>query len=234
MDAELSELTDKRSHQNPPETSSEVQNVSHVSIRCQEGSFGENKVSPGVEKVSEQNDSKSAAIERKWKSFVEVSSLHGLQYIFSSRTLVRRSIWTVFLLTGIGWFTFQSSRLLTKYLEHPVTTKITVEYEDVSEFPSVSICNFNRVRKSVVTSSGFGEVLMHMLAPFLSTSSANQTIDWRKYEGLNTTELLIRGAHRIEETLLNCSWGGELCYARNFTPTMTSMGLCYTFNSGGY
>ena len=57
-------------------------------------------------------------------------------------------------------------------------------------------------------------------------------IDWSKHENLNMTEVYASGGHQITDMLSRCWWIGEDCTWHNFTPVLTSMGLCYTFNSG--
>ena len=109
-----------------------------------------NKVAAEGNEAESPTPSRSVAIKQKWHAFVESSTLHGLQHVFTSQTPLRRIIWALFLLSGIGWFSFQSSKLLTKYYSYPVTTKVTLVYEDAPEFPAVTICNFNMFRASAV------------------------------------------------------------------------------------
>ena len=116
------------------------------------------KVGPEVATTPLPQGKQSAAVQEKWNGFVESSTLHGLQHVFGGRTLARRVIWALFLLLGIGWFSLQTQKLLTKYFSYPVTTKVTLVYEDNPEFPAVSICNFNMFRRSVVREAGYEKV----------------------------------------------------------------------------
>ena len=59
-----------------------------------------------------------------------------------------------------------------------------------------------------------------------------ETINWELYESINLTEFHFAMGHQIYNTLHQCYWDGGLCTYENFTPVLTSMGLCYTFNSG--
>lgn len=61
---------------------------------------------------------------------------------------------------------------------------------------------------------------------------SGETIDWELYESINLTEFHFAMGHQIYNTLHQCYWDGGLCTYENFTPVLTSMGLCYTFNSG--
>lgn len=176
--------------------------------------------------------SKLVAVKSRWNGFVESSTLHGLQHVFTSRSPGRRIIWALFLLLGIGWFSFQSSQLVTKYYSYPVTTKVTQVYEDAPEFPAITICNFNMFRQSVVQASEYGQLFTYVLRRSMGIDVSNDTVDWSKYDSINMTEFTLAMGHQIEDTLSSCTWSGEKCTAENFTAVLTSMGLCYTFNSG--
>ena len=191
-----------------------------------------NKVDPELTEVESQIPSKSAAVTKRWNNFVEATTLHGLQYVFTGRTLVRRSLWALFLVAAMVWFCFQSSKLLRKFLCHNVTTKVSLEYEDSPEFPAVTICNFNMFRKSVVMAKGYDELLTKFQRKSFGLSAEDDTIDLSKYNDFNFTNFHFIAGHQINETLKGCVWSGTLCDYRNFTPVLTEMGLCYTFNSG--
>lgn len=194
------------------------------------------KVSPEVAQTRDQlpKTGESAAVQQKWNGFVESSTLHGLQHVFSGRAPARRAIWALFLLLGIGWFSLQSFKLLTKYFSYPVTTKVTLVYEENAEFPAVSICNFNMFRRSVVKAKGYEQVLNYVLRKAHGMDVSNETVDWNKYDSINLTEFHYDMGHQIYGTLHGCTWNGEHCSYGNFTPVLTAMGLCYTFNAGRF
>ena len=53
-------------------------------------------------------------------------------------------------------FRFSHPRKLFSY---PATTKVSLVYEGSPEFPAVSICNFNRFKKSVIMANGYDQLL---------------------------------------------------------------------------
>ncbi len=179
-----------------------------------------------------QKPSKSAVIKEKWSNFVENSTLHGMHNIFSSQTTFRRIIWTLLLLSGVGYFSYQSSELLKKYFNFPVTTKSTLVYEKEPDFPAVTICNFNMMRNSVVSEYNFGEVIDHALMSKSGAEMNDTEIDWSLYEDVNISDVYHIAGHQMSDMILDCFWKGDECSHQNFTPVLTSMGLCHTFNSG--
>ena len=179
-----------------------------------------------------EKPSKSAVIKQKWRNFVENSTLHGMHCIISSQTTFRRIIWTLFLLFGVGYFSYQSSVLLKKYLSFPVTTKTTLEFEEEPEFPAVTICNFNMLRKSIVERNNFTEVTDLALMSKAGITANDTDIDWNPYKDLDVFQIYRQGGHQIEDMIISCAWKGKRCNYQNFTPILTSMGLCHTFNSG--
>ena len=191
-----------------------------------------NKVDPDFSEEASQDPITSVAITKTWHTFVGSSTLHGLQYVFTSQTLVRRILWALFLVAAIVWFSFQSSKLLRKYFSHPVSTKVSQVYEGSPNFPAVSICNFNRFKKSVIMAKGYDQLLSQFERRVFGLNAENFTADFSKYPDFNFTEFYLSAGHQINDTLQTCVWSGTFCDYRNFTPVLTSMGLCHTFNSG--
>ena len=211
MDLELSEIRNK------PKASSASKSI---------------KVTAEGNEAESPTLSRSVAIKHKWLAFVESSSLPGLQHVFTSQTPLRRIIWALLLLSGIGWFSFQSCELLMKYYSYPVTTKVTLVYEDAPEFPAVTICNFNMFRTSVVKANGYEELLNYVLRKSRGIDTFNDTVDLSKLDSLNMSEFYFDMGHQMKHSLADCSWNGVRCSENNFTAVLTSMGLCHTFNSG--
>ncbi|KAJ7377745.1 Acid-sensing ion channel 2 [Desmophyllum pertusum] len=194
------------------------------------------KVNPENGIAWTQQPSKSAAIKKTWNSFVESSTLHGMRYVFTSPTTFRRILWAFFLLSGMGYFSFHSSKLLEKYFSYPIATKVTLVHEKEPDFPSVTICNFNMFRKSLVNAYNYEQVLRYttrdQFGKFAGIEINDSNIDWSVYEGVNMSLVYHLGGHQMQDMLKGCSWSGEKCSYKNFTPVLTSMGLCHTFNSG--
>lgn len=191
-----------------------------------------NKVIPECNEDLSTKINQSTAIKQKWDRFVESTTLHGLQHVCTSRSVVRRVLWAVFLLSGIACFSYQSSKLIRKYLSYSTATKVSLVYEDTPEFPAVTICNFNTFKKSVIMAKGYEKVFEYAVKKTRGLHM-NNTVDLSNYTDVNMTELYFTAGHQIEDTVVSCLWRlGEKCDHNNFTAVLTSMGLCHTFNSG--
>ena len=121
---------------------------------------------------------KSAAKKRKWKHFIDNCTLHGLQHATNGQTKVRSIIWSAFLLMGTAYFVHQSYLLLDRYYSYPITTKVTLEYEEEPEFPAVTICNFNVLRKSYIIKVKAEDLLELAFRGLLGTKPNISAIDW--------------------------------------------------------
>ncbi|KAL9964425.1 hypothetical protein ACROYT_G028067 [Oculina patagonica] len=162
-----------------------------------------NKIVRECSEVASQIRSKSAAITERWSIFVGSSTLHGLNYVFNSQTVIRRILWALILVSAMPWFSFQSSKLLRKFNE-----------------------------KTVVMARGYDELLSQFEKKSFGLQAENDAIDLSNYTDFNFTEFYLIAGHQINDTLLGCVWSGQRCDYRNFTPVLTEMGLCHTFNSG--
>lgn len=172
-----------------------------------------------------------------WKSFVSSSTLHGLHFVFErENTKFRRTFWCLLIIGQIIWLAFQTNIQLKKYFSYRVQTKVTLEYERSLLFPSVTLCNFNPFKRSKV------EAKYEKLLGFVSTHHGkksvikrNETL-WSQFTNieLNMTREYLTSGFSLEELMFKCQWSGRPCNVKNFTSTLTSFGLCYTFNSGGY
>ncbi|XP_068762072.1 acid-sensing ion channel 4-A-like [Montipora capricornis] len=95
----------------------------------------------------EQRDKNLPTASKTWNAFVNVTSLHGIRYIFWERPLWARIGWLLILLGFTCYFLFTAHRSVTKFLKRPINTVITQTYENKIEFPAVTICPLNLISK---------------------------------------------------------------------------------------
>ncbi|XP_053740324.1 acid-sensing ion channel 1C isoform X1 [Synchiropus splendidus] len=195
--------------------------------------------------------------KRSWTqytvNFVKRTKVHGLKFIFCpEKDRPQRVIWVMaFLLCLSLLFTWSWNRIFY-LMSHPVVTKIYMVWAHNMSFPAVTFCNKNVFRVSNLTRedlyhSGYWMDLMYANHTLMERSlailrdspkqSLLRLLDFSNYTRppgyrTNTTEMMARLGHRLEDMLLECKFRGEACTYRNFSTIYTRYGKCYTFNSG--
>ena len=83
------------------------------------------------------------------KKSAEQSSLHGVGRIITCRHGYQKLLWLVVVLGLTGYLAYQLNDLFTSFLDHPVKTKVSLEFKEL-HFPAISFCNMNRVKAGVL------------------------------------------------------------------------------------
>ena len=81
--------------------------------------------------------------------FADKTSVQGILYIKESRRWASRSFWIFLFMVGTGAVVWQLIDIVQKYMSHPVSTTIDIGYSTLN-FPTVTICNMNPLRKSML------------------------------------------------------------------------------------
>ncbi|GFY43712.1 CUB domain-containing protein [Trichonephila inaurata madagascariensis] len=76
------------------------------------------------------------------------SSISGVNRLFSSKTRLQRFIWALVLIVCLSGFWYQTYHFSILYRRKPSVVQIAVENDGLAEFPAVSLCNTNRLRRS--------------------------------------------------------------------------------------
>ncbi|XP_065114669.1 acid-sensing ion channel 1C isoform X3 [Paramisgurnus dabryanus] len=187
-------------------------------------------------------------------AFVLRTKIHGLKQVFSpQKSRIQRMLWLLALFVCFGLlFTWSWNRILY-LLSYPAVTKIYMVWTRSMTFPAVTFCNQNLFRVSRLTTadlyySGYWMDIMHlnhtvnrqsvsMLKHSRHKEKLLRLLDFSNFTPppnvqINTSEMIDRLGHQLDEMLLECKFRGENCTSKNFTPIYTRYGKCYTFNSG--
>ena len=82
-------------------------------------------------------------------------SVVGLRYVVNtSASAFRRSVWVLLILFGVVFTTYQIQDRIRYYFGYPVRVVIHEEYMEEMIFPTVTICNENRLSLSKMSSMG--------------------------------------------------------------------------------
>ncbi|XP_069502080.1 acid-sensing ion channel 3 [Ambystoma mexicanum] len=204
-----------------------------------EGSLDETKEKMELDtKQSEDDDEEPKASDIT--VFASNCSMHGVSHIFLPGGLtIRSAVWACAFMTSLGFFLFQVADRIQFYSEyHHVTTLDEMESQSMT-FPAITICNYNRFRKSALTKNDlyWAGVLLGVeresYADYLQ--ALGQSDDFSNFfpsKTFSMREFVQRTGHSMDVMLLNCRYRNRDCGPENFTTIFTRYGKCYTFNSG--
>jgi len=89
------------------------------------------------------------------KRFCYEASVVGLRYVVNpTASPFRRSVWVLLLLAGAAFTTFQIQDRIRYFLSRPVSVSLRMEHADEIRFPTVTLCNENRVSYSAAAYNG--------------------------------------------------------------------------------
>ncbi|XP_030920754.1 acid-sensing ion channel 1C-like, partial [Geospiza fortis] len=183
------------------------------------------------------------------RAFAHSSSLHGISHVFAYGAVsLRRVLWGGFFLGSLGLLLLVCAERVAYFLTYPHVTKLDEVAARNLTFPAITICNLNEFRFSKITRNDMyhvGELLAllneryeisnpqlaepHVLAALRDKANFKNF----KAKPFSMAEFYNRTGHDLADMLLQCSFPGTGCTARNFTVIFTRLGKCYTFNPGG-
>ncbi|XP_067148244.1 acid-sensing ion channel 3 isoform X3 [Apteryx mantelli] len=182
------------------------------------------------------------------QAFANSSSLHGISHIFAYGSVsLRRVLWSVFFLGSLGLLLLVCAERVAYFLTYPHVTKLDEVAVPNLTFPAITICNLNEFRFSKITRNDMyhvGELLALLndryeisnpqLAEPDVLAALRDKANFKNFKAkpFSMAEFYNRTGHDLADMLLQCSFRGANCTARNFTVIFTRLGKCYTFNSG--
>ena len=103
-------------------------------------------------------------------------------------------------------------------------------------FPSITICNQNLFRKSIITQSHpVLETILRLNYPSAGKPDVSNLTLTEEMDQINVTEESLKNLQPLEEMLITCKFRGSLINCKeNFLLIPTSSGWCYIFNSYEY
>ncbi|XP_032228649.2 acid-sensing ion channel 3 [Nematostella vectensis] len=164
------------------------------------------------------------------REFAGYTTLHGFHFLVDSSSRWRRRIWFLLLLFCCAMFIYQFVISVNRLRAYKVVFSRGAEQPGEVDFPAVTICNKNMLRKSLILNTSAQIYLDEQDADFKrSLKQSNISFDAEEFVkkyGHNITNMLNRAKGCTFKMLYPCS--GE-----NFTSFFSfTRGWCYTFNAG--
>ncbi|XP_067391799.1 acid-sensing ion channel 3 isoform X2 [Emydura macquarii macquarii] len=182
------------------------------------------------------------------QAFASSASLHGVSHVFRPGGLSpRRVLWALFFLGSLGLLLLVCAERLAYFFTYPHVTKLDEVAAPNLTFPAVTICNLNEFRFSRITRNDLyhvGELLALLDARYQISSpqlaeprllaALRDKANFRHFtaQPFDMADFYNRTGHDMADMLLQCSFRGAACSARNFSAIFTRLGKCYTFNGG--
>ncbi|XP_064611817.1 degenerin-like protein unc-105 [Liolophura sinensis] len=170
--------------------------------------------------------------------FTSNTSLHGVKYVSQSSRGARRYFWVVALVCMSVLLVNVVVNQVEKFTSYPFYTVNTLRQTHSLPFPSVTICNSNLFRKSVVIQDPIMKLTLRAMydngprAPAINFSDPRFALQHTEHD---LKKIIETTAHQLESMFRFCSWmSDEVNCSEYLTPRQTNHGLCYTFNSMDY
>ncbi|XP_062893346.1 acid-sensing ion channel 1B isoform X1 [Mobula hypostoma] len=186
------------------------------------------------EEEEEEEDDEEGEQPPNAVSFAGSTTLHGMNHIFVEGGCgVRQVLWGCAFLSSLAIFLYQVMDRVMYYLEYHHVTVLDEIDSHFMYFPAVTLCNFNRFRRSKLSSAD-----LERIGPLIGYSKGMDVGFQLAQSGdndnslLSMYELFNRTSHQLEDMLKECKYRAQECGPENFTVVFTRYGKCYTFNSG--
>lgn len=167
------------------------------------------------------------------------TSLHGWPYIaLSLRSAVKMTYWIALIMIAVTLMIYALTAITVQFAERRTFLSSSHHFPKQLPFPAVTLCNLNSFRKSSFPANfSTDEVILFLnyisAEPWLSDRFDVDAFV-RKYDRVygGNRSFLGNFGHRLENMLLTCYFENRPCDISDFVTKITSLGICYTFNSG--
>ncbi|XP_032238531.2 acid-sensing ion channel 2 isoform X2 [Nematostella vectensis] len=162
------------------------------------------------------------------KEFSGYTTLHGFHFLVDSYSVTRRVVWTCFIVISLGFLLYQLVNGIKNYNDRGIIMSRSVEEPNEVDFPAVTICNQNIMKKSLIIGTDAQRYLDEMNYIKADLGLVNST-----NERLDAEDFVRKYGHTLGEMMYGCEFKDRRCTAQDFIVSTSFMrGLCYTFNSG--
>ena len=161
--------------------------------------------------------------------FCKKTSIQGIPNIYQAKSLSLKTIWILFFILATSGSSYLVIKSISNYLDFEVVTKIRVIRQQPAEFPTITICNLNRL--STINDKEIYDQYHEIFQNF-------SYIDKQFYFPIITYNLSQKTNNslgfKLKELITECFFGQFECnYDDDFVQVYYySYGKCFRFNSG--
>ncbi|CAJ0592574.1 unnamed protein product [Cylicocyclus nassatus] len=194
-----------------------------------------------------------SSIKRESKHFSDNTTLHGPKRIYYGKKC-SFVFWIVMMCTSMILLVTQVVTLGSMYASHPTVSQVSFLIKDDGiEFPMITLCNFNPIKKSYIKhlnkTGDFTDDLLDYLMEFLidpntlygTADRETLHVGQKAFEvyqsahpNFTVRDFFMNAGFSCEETMKLCSFGGrQFVCCQHMNAILTNLGKCYTLDMQG-
>ncbi|EYC26051.1 hypothetical protein Y032_0011g1532 [Ancylostoma ceylanicum] len=187
------------------------------------------------------------SIRRESKHFADNTTLHGPKRIYYGKKC-SFGFWIIMMIMSLVLLMKQTATLIVMYTNHPTVSQASFLIEDHGiEFPLVTLCNFNPVKKSYIrklnrTGDVSDDLLDYLMEFLIDASSLYWTADREnlhvgekalevykaKHPNFTVEGFFLDAGFNCEESMMICSFGGrQFNCCQYMSVIITNLGKCF-------
>lgn len=159
---------------------------------------------------------------------LKIHLLNNLRFYFHS------CIWAVALLAMGSFLVYTTYEQFTAYFKYTTLTNTQVQARSTIQFPAVTLCSVSSLKKENLPNISDLEYYFlteSVIGPFFPKLDLNKP-EYADYRLPRNASWVRDTANPIEDLFLFCFFEGEDEECKKvMKPTVTKLGVCYTFNS---
>ncbi|XP_028397481.1 amiloride-sensitive sodium channel subunit gamma-like [Dendronephthya gigantea] len=196
---------------------------------------------------SNEKNSETKGPRKIINRFFHYTTINGLQRLASAGTILGRLFWIAVVLGAAALFSKDIYDLVQQFYSRPVSVVSKIEYFRGMEFPAVTFCNVNPIRKSEVSAklkekieerdnnTCFREDLRGKNSKCEEDNDEEEEFENEIDHILSAIdeETLVKSGHQLGQFIVSCRFNGKRCrnekyWVRFWDPYY---GNCFTLNS---
>ncbi len=174
----------------------------------------------------EENEEKNP-----FTQYAKENSIGALRNVLVGNSIIRRIAWLVVLLILLAVTGYAVRNNFRKLIHPPTSTTISTFTPETLDFPAVTVCNLNIFSAMKAVELNVGYAISDLRHVFEGNNATCYNL-LSTYTGLENTDFRDLIKTSPQDLISNCRFGGEDCNISDFEPTLTHLGVCFTFNSG--
>ena len=113
------------------------------------------KIENGKPAFEEDAEPKKSYLVELIQEYADNGTAHGIPRIIGSHYIIAKFFWLILVCGLAAVFIWQGKGLILDFIDAPYNTKIDIITKTLVDFPAVTVCNMNRMRRSELVGTRF-------------------------------------------------------------------------------